>query len=294
MDHAAFFDEAWAKVEQRQLAPIRNWIGEFVPASESSSPVYYMFSGPDFLYANAFFPNASQYVLCGTEPIGNVPDLRQIPPDALAPALANLRRSLDSVLNFSFFITKDMRVDLKQTQLNGTLPILMVFLARTGCSIQNVENVTAGKSAPGVKITFTGPAGRLQTLSYFSTDLSDGPVNRSGFLSYCASMGEGRALLKAASYLMHEGNFETVRKFLLNNTRVIVQDDSGIPLRHFDSARWQLRFFGSYPGPIELFKQHHQPALAEVYQRSNAAPLPFGFGYQWQRTRSTLLVATPR
>ena len=35
--------------------------------------MFYMFSGPDFLYANAFFPNASTYILCGIEPVGPVP-----------------------------------------------------------------------------------------------------------------------------------------------------------------------------------------------------------------------------
>ena len=35
----------------------------------------YMFSGPDFLYATSFFPNASTYVLAGLEPVGAVPDL---------------------------------------------------------------------------------------------------------------------------------------------------------------------------------------------------------------------------
>ena len=35
----------------------------------------YMFSGPDFLYATSFFPNAATYVLAGLEPVGQIPDL---------------------------------------------------------------------------------------------------------------------------------------------------------------------------------------------------------------------------
>ncbi|HEX8311111.1 MAG TPA: hypothetical protein VF614_07330 [Chthoniobacteraceae bacterium] len=294
VEHATFFDDAWAKLDRRQLAPIRDWSANYLGNPGDRSPVYYMFSGPDFLYAHAFFPNASQYILCGTEPIGNVPDLSAIPPEALAFALANLRKSLSSLLSWSFFITKDMKVDLRQNQLSGTLPVLMVFLARSGCRIDAVENVSAGKNAPGVQIRFTGRDGNAQILTYLSTDLSDGPVKSSGFLRYCAQFGQGRSLLKAASYLMHEARFNSVREFLLAQSKVIVQDDSGIPLRYYDPARWQLRCFGAYLGPIDLFKQHYQPGFAELYERSNPPPLPFGFGYQVQPTRSNVVLATPR
>ena len=64
----------------------------------------------------------------------------------LPSALANLRKSLDSVLSWSFFITKNMKVDLTQTQLNGTLPVLYVFLARAGCTIDSVALVALDRS----------------------------------------------------------------------------------------------------------------------------------------------------
>lgn len=68
--------------------------------------MFYMFSGPDFLYANAFFPYARTYILCGIEPVGALPDVARIDRQVLPFALANLRKSLESVLSFSFFITK--------------------------------------------------------------------------------------------------------------------------------------------------------------------------------------------
>ena len=62
----------------------------------------------------------------------------------------------------------------------------------------------------------------------------------------------------------------------------------------FDQAKWSLRYYGAYPGPIELFKQYQQPDLAEFYHVSHAAPLPFGFGYRWHAAESSLIVATPK
>ena len=287
-DHATWLDDAWTKKEQRQIAKAREWSATFLSGARSrAGTMYYMFSGPDFLYAHTFFPRASTYILCGTEPVGAVPDITGLPAGALDPALADLRQSLKTMLSFHYFITKEMRVDLQRGQLGGTLPILYVFLARLGCTIEEVTHVTT--PAPGVRIIFNGTSGEPQTLYYFKADLSNGASGK--FLSWCAAQGPGDSLLKAASYLLHLDEFSQVRKFLLDHSRLVLQDDSGIPFRHFDN-RWAVRLFGNYAGPIELFAKHHQPDLAETYVRSNPAELGFSFGYHWQTNRGLLMVAT--
>ena len=305
-EHAAQFDKAWLQLEQRQLSRIREWGPQVLAvAYESEAPMFYMFSGPDFLYANAFFPYARTYILCGIEPVGTLPDVTRIAPEALPSALANLRKSMESVLSFSFFITKNMKIDLQQTQLNGTLPVLYVFLARAGYTIDDVQFVAldrsgnftaAGKgTTPGVRIDFSSDEGGAQTLYYFASDLSDWATQTNpGFMRFLEAQGRGLTLLKAASYLMHGRNFDRVREFLMNNSSVIVQDDSGIPYRFFDDDRWVLRLCGRYVGPIEIFKQHLQPALAQAFNTRVPAPLDFGFGYQWQPNRSGLMIAQPR
>src|SRR4051812_278607 len=63
--HATEMDAAWAKCERMSLSKARSWSGKFVKSSTSSAPCYYMFSGPDILYAHTLFPNSSTYVLCG-------------------------------------------------------------------------------------------------------------------------------------------------------------------------------------------------------------------------------------
>src|SRR5262249_36760637 len=130
-EHAAELDRAWNRLEQEHLAKIRNWAPQFLTNFyNDTGPLFYMFSGPDLLYANAFFPNAQTYILCGTESVGAIPDIESISREALPGALANLRKSLDSVLSWSFFITKQMKTDFAQSYLNGTLPILYIFIAR--------------------------------------------------------------------------------------------------------------------------------------------------------------------
>jgi hypothetical protein len=305
-NHAIDLDRAWQQLEQRQLARIRSWAPEALgPAYQDTGPMYYMFSGPDFLYANAFFPNASTYILCGVEPVGPVPEIEKIPHPALASSLANLRKSLDAVLSFSFFITKNMKIDLKQTQLSGTLPILYVFLARAGCTIDSVESVALDReghfvpegkgTTPGVRIMFTGPAGRQQTLYYFTTDLANWAIKvNPNFMKFCEQQGTGVSLLKAASYLMHSDNFSQVRDYLLTHSKVILQEDSGIPYRYFARNKWDIRFHGHYIGPINRFLKHGQLDLAKDANASHPAPLPFSFGYQWKPSQSALIVATPK
>ena len=301
--HSSELSREWKHTDE-QLSAIANWAPDALgTAYWEASTMFYMFSGPDFLYAHAFFPNARTYILCGTEPAGAIPDLNKIAPPTLPGVLAELRRSLESVLNWSFFITKDMRTELAHPELGGTLPLLYIFLARTGCTIDSVAPVTVDKTGAvseggkgetsGVRIEFTSSSSFRQTLYYFCSDLSDdGIKSNPGFLRFCEQQGKGVALLKAASYLLHQVDFSRVREFLLERSDTILQDDSGVPLRFFEGPNWTVRYYGKYTGPIRVFEKHWQPDLAEEFRRNASAPLPFGFGYQWQLSRSGLMIAT--
>jgi hypothetical protein len=247
--------------------------------------MYYMFSGPDFLYAYTFFPNANTYILAGLEPVGQVPDLSRTNPDTLGNDLAALRNSMSTLLITHYFVTGEMKANLGRSNLGGTLPILYVFLARLDCTVLGTQHVSS--PAEGVRITFSH-GGRPQTLYYFKTDLSGG---NSAFLKWCAARGPGLSLIKAASYLMHGEGFSGVRNFLLEHSRVIVQDDSGIPLSAFHKG-WALEFYGRFVPHGEKFGKYDQQALAEIYKRNPPPPeLGFAFGYWWQAERGILILA---
>jgi len=304
--HSAFFEEEFSKLNLRQLQKLHAWTVTNLPELAQPTPVaFYMFSGPDFLYVDQFFPHASVYILCGKESMGPPPDPFRIP--NLAGALGNLENAMKSSLNTTYFITKDMKVDLQQQNLNGVLPILYVFIVRADKSITNVtfgslnsngafEEASPGRkggSSPGVRIRYTdNPSGNSQTLYYFSTDISDGGIKSApGFLRFCQRLGIGSSLLKSSSYLMFEEGFTTIRNFILEHSNRIVQDDSGIPRRFFDDNKWNIRYFGDYLGPTPTFKQFFQTDLAKNYAETTHAPLGFGFGYEWQPNRSSLIVA---
>jgi hypothetical protein len=301
--HAEAMDAAWANIEKRQLSKIRTWT-----AAELTNPspvLYYMFSGPDFLYADAFFPSATTYVMAALEPSGPAPELRRAGGDSLSYSLAQLRSSLNSILNYSFFRTREMRTTLGENSFSGTLPILYIFLARTGKTIDELSfyDITEDGSlvAPGAgvpkdaasvaKILFTGSDGKQRTLYYIRTDLSNGGWRKGGFKAFSDKLEPGDALIKSASYLLHSGAFSDVRDYLLARSKRLVQDDSGVPLTYFKKEEWTLRPYGRYLGPIALFPSNHQSRLGELFRRENAPRIDFGIGYRFRANESNVLVA---
>jgi len=300
-EHARFFDRAFAELDRTQLSRIRAWSQTQLHARHTT--MFYMLSGPDYLYADAFFPDASTYVLAGLEPVGQIPDLLRTPPGSLGPALHSMAKSMHTVLNFSFFKTHDMREELAAGRFGGTTPILLVFLARSGKIVQEISLVDLDRegvehpatdriksTSHGVKIVFSNNDGRLQTLYYFSTNLADDGFPRSGFMKFCEKLAPGDSLLKSASYLMHGRGFTKVRDFLIGRSATLLEDDSGIPLAYFDRSRWELRPFGRYLQPLGIFPNTYQPKLAELFH-TNSTPINFGIGYRWRPNESNLLLA---
>jgi hypothetical protein len=299
--HARFLDNAFAQLEQRQISRVHAWADTNLAAPKPT--MFYFFSGPDFLYANAFYSKATTYVMAALEPSGSVPDLTRMSRGSVDSALGNIEHSLGTIMNFSFFITKHMRTDLRVGQISGTLPLLFVFMERSGKSIREVTPVTldedgkvqtggegAKANAPrGVRIRFAGKDGVEKTLFYFSTDLSNTGVKSSGFLKFCETLAPGNSLIKSASYLLHSGSFTTARNFLLANSATIIQDDSGIPLGDYNAKKWRFFPFGRYAGPISEFPGRYQQSYAELFRR--AQPMDFGIGYRWRSHESNLLLA---
>ena len=292
--HARAFDQAWSGLEARQLSKIRAWSAANITAPQAVA--YYMFSGPDFLYVDAFLPNRSTYVLSALEPVGQIPIITEASRRSIPYGLEGLRASLSSVLSYSFFITKKMRSSLTATTYRGTLPILYIFLARSGKTIKEVNLVSinadgalvpasqddAQSTAPGVKIVFSGSDGKPQTLYYFRTDISNDGLKKSGFLKFAEQLGKGDSFIKSASYLPHYDSFSRIREFLLDRSQALVQDDSGIPIRFFKPDEWRLRPYGRYLGPIGEFPGRHQRGLDELFHKSNTPRLDFGVGYRWR------------
>ena len=286
ISYSSTINQNWERFKAAHLRAIRPWAKANL-SNLNADTVFYPFSGPDFIYAREFFPNASTYILCGQEPVGNQPSLQSLQP--LQSTLGWMEVSMRSLMNAGYFVTKEMKVDLKQSPLQGTVPLFCFMLARNGDRILSVQATTSH-----AEIRFLAPGdSRVRTLHYFSLNLSNGGINKqNAFLQLIKSSRPDVGYLKAASYLLHESSFSVMRDILLTQCRAIVQDDSGIPLRSFSPERWRFRNFGVYAPPLDIFRKYYQPDMLALYAKQSPGPLPFGAGYHWDPKTANLMVFT--
>ncbi|MFZ4774494.1 MAG: hypothetical protein ACOYM3_03980 [Terrimicrobiaceae bacterium] len=305
--HAATFENMWARYNERYFSPIRLWAAaELAPRIPVAAPVFYFFGGPDAISCLAFFPEAADFLIGGLEPVGTVPSPESLPPDRLYAALANLRTSTEVILSFGHFITKDMKAELEASEFKGVTPVMLVFLAMSGCEVLDVSyfgirgdgsvaewgGEPGGNGLPGVRITFRKNAlSAPQRIHYVQANIADDSVQTNGgVLKWAGGFGRGNVYLKAASYLLHEPYFSKIRNFLLDQAASILQDDSGIPFSFLRDGQWRFWFFGNYTGTLDIFKKYHQPELVAAFG-SSGVPIVFGTGYKWRVGESNLLLA---
>jgi hypothetical protein len=309
--HSEVASAGWTNAQTRYLDPIQNWREHSFDKSATTDLAFYPFSGPDAANVLSFFPDAREYLLIGLEPVGCIPA-------GLADYNVNyfsaLRHSLDAILTINFFRTNDMEVDFGSANLRGVLPALLFMIARSGYAVMDVTriDITAdgaiarssdetkedgkGSSAktPGVAIRFVDRRNTVRVLRYFSLNLQDYRLrNKPGAMKYLSALPETNTLIKSASYLLHSPHFSITRDTILAKSRLVVEDDSGIPFRYFDTPAWDVRLYGTYKEPITRFKKWHQVDLESAFtSRRDVRPLGFAIGYYHVR-ESNLLVATP-
>jgi len=317
IDFAKFSDQNWEKYDKKQLAPMRQWAAQELSKPISSGlSVFYPFSGPDFVNPYTLFPRAGTYILAALEPIGEVPDFQAMNEQDFDSFFADLHQSLHDPLNIDYFISAHMHSTMKSRELRGVLPILLFFLAREKARVLDIEYWFMGSDGtieqvpasdrgkpgppgaiPGVRIVFENddlPGNKTQTLYYFQLNLYNATFQRNGhFVSFLKGFGPLITFMKSASYVMFDPAVSAARQFVLDQSRTILQEDSGIPFRYFDPSAWALQFYGTYREPISIFKRDYQADLAKVYETGrDIKPLPFGIGYHFQVDTANLLLAT--
>lgn len=304
-------DAMWNKVRSKKLDIIAKWKEKNAPeVFDSERPVFYPFSGPDILYAYTMFPKAKSYLLIGLEPAGTVPDIEAIKADP-TKYFKNVETTTHFFLNLSFFRTNSMKDDFSPDSLGGVTAVLLPFIARMGGVVSGVQSVGIDQNGElkeyssvkgvnvikGVKVSFKKTATNQESeVIYISTDISnDGFQKHPEFSAYLKKYGEASTFLKAASFLMHRDTFSAIRDHIMEYSKTVVQDDSGIPLRFFTADKWNNRFFGTYSEPIPLFINRKQQDLWDAFNKGpKPVALPFSFGYNWQVGTSNLMITTKK
>ncbi|HEY4788812.1 MAG TPA: hypothetical protein VIH57_22330 [Bacteroidales bacterium] len=277
---------------------------ELPKAGEPFRTLFYPFGGPDYLFANIFFPNAHDYIMIGLESPGSVPQFDAAARKDMKKVLGLYKDAIADVIQLSFFRTNDMKVELTTKAIDGTTPIIMLFLARSGKQIVDVQPMTLdsegkltycdGKTKHNaVELKFRNPGDTMiRHIYYLSTNLADPALKENKpFYKFLENIDDNSiSYIKSATYLMHKTYFSIIRNTVLNKSTMILQDDSGIAYKFFDKDKWDISLYGTYEKPISLFKDFYEPDLFEAFKKS-AKPLNYRIGYS---KKSALLLAVKK
>lgn len=310
-EHRRKTDESWKRAETDFVGGMRAFgEGTLKQGTGPDRPLFYPFGGPDALTAVLCFPQSPAYVLVALEPPGTLPEAAQIQKKKDLPLfLGAIRESMASLLGRSFFVTRQMDKEFRGQLADGLMLPILSLLVRTDHQILGLRMVRVDEQGHvvawpadnaadakfrnrGVEIEFQGKEGSPRRLSYFSVNLDDKHLERNlGFQAYVKELGAVKTLLKATSYMTHHPEFSIIRNEILAQSEAVLQDDSGIPYKFFDTAVWQVRLFGEYERPYGSFRWLEQPALRQAYQSPGVEKLPFRIGYGFHRIPSNLLLA---
>jgi hypothetical protein len=303
------FDNKWTQATTDRFAKIATWRNhELAAATLGCGTLMYPFAGPDILNALLFFPDCKRYVMFGLEQTGSLPPIDQLPPERLALLLDETRHALNDLLERNYFITSHMMQDTAAQELRGTLPLMAVILVRMQAqiiSVRELEIDDAGQLVPrlpatkerrpvnALELVFARPDHDPQTVVYFRAQAEDVAIKRRpGVLAFLKQDAPYPTFLKSASYLLHGNDFSVVRQIVLAHSRLVLEDDSGVPLRFFKAPDWTVTFYGKYDKPVKDFNYGFQEDMAKIYADGKAVkPLPFSFGYHWKDGASSVLLA---
>ncbi|MFM8432326.1 MAG: hypothetical protein ACKOA1_05980 [Bacteroidota bacterium] len=301
------------KINENRLSKIQSWYMNVLKSNSRNDtlPVFYPFSGGDFLHMNCLYPNSRDYVMMAIEPVGYFPDLDSMAIKDKNSLLTDVNYNMRDVLNKSYFITHNMHSDLRSKKLITGM-ILPIFwgLGVTDHEIIDVLDASfdsagavvikpiSGKKhnfTKGVQIVFRKKGDtREKSITYFKVDISDdGFKSDAPMTKYLAAKAPYNSFLKAASYLPHYGTFSSIRNNILAKTQNHVQDDTGIPYRYFTPDSFTARVFGKYTTPVADFSANlFQKDLARAYSDSTiyGGRLDFSMGYHWANSEQNELV----
>lgn len=311
--HAAFIDSSWVKLEKKRLQAMKDWgRREFEKPNTETKTVFYPFSGPDYLTANAFFPNADTYIMLGLEPVGKLPELANFKMGEAADYAADFKKSLSDIFDKSYFITQRMLNDFQSQKVNGLLPVLSFFIQKSGNDLLDVHYLVrygqdsisevaydfkdAERKPFGVKIDFAQD-GKKKSAYYFKYDVSNKLFNDTTvFYKFINDRTRNSiTYIKSASYLLHAGFMANMRELILKNSTAVIQDDTGIPFSYFEEkGQFDIQLYGEYSKPVSDFPYLKlQKPLQEAFKRDSAkvGDLPFHLGYHWGTKKDIIIYA---
>lgn len=298
----------------RYVSVAKPFLTALHPAALPDSVVY-PFGGGDLVTALTTYPAAKEITTLSLELVGDPRRIRGMGSAALTRSLRQLREELNELYYLDDYSRSET---LKKTQ-RGDLPgELGLFLAGlyihgfepvglryfhidedgslhylTAEEIAEIDTTVAKNR----KATWTPPdfseafanaeisfrpvgGGALRVHRHIAQNLSDEPLAKSpGVLKHLARKGKVAAMTKAASYLLWQDAFSSMRGYLVENMAFMISDSTGMPPSIVTRGGFVQEAYGKYSGSLLKANPAIDREFRALWKAQPERKLPFRYGY---------------
>lgn len=302
----AEYKRSWMDVAMPFIAKIR-------PAGLPETVVY-PFGGGDLVSALATYPDLKELTTISLEPAADPRGIDGVKTPDLVRALYAIRAHLGKL-----FLKAHSRTDNLDLESKGTLPGEIVFsmaaLVAHGFEPVSLryfrfeddgkiryvtdDDLKAAGDKRGQKALFQNAElrfkkpgeAKIRTLRHVGYDLSDGNLKlRPQVLRHLEAKGKVSAMTKAATHLLWDDGFTTIREYLLGHMEWMISDTTGIPPRRIKGRGFVHEVYGKYEGPEPFGSVNGRDSadFKELFKGHD--PISFRYGYPDQHAHGHIVV----
>lgn len=303
------FDEykkEWLDVAAPFIAKIR--------PKDLPTTVVYPFGGGDLVSALATYPDATELTTISLEIAGDIRAIDKADNKRLGTELTHLRDHLGKL-----FLKAHSRTANLDMETRGAIPGEVAY-TMAALAIHGFEPVTyryfafepdgklrwlteddiaksreTGRAGPfaNAEIRFKKPGdAKVRVLRHVAFDLSDANLKRHpGLLKHLEAKGKVSTMTKAASHLLwDDGNFATIRDYLMTHTDWMISDTTGVPPRIAKKYGFVQDVYGQYEWPEPFGTVNNADAKAFHDMFKGSAPIAFRYGYPDNKSHGHIVV----
>ena len=312
-----------AKFREDYFVNAPKWLAEHVPATIPTTVVY-PFGGGDLLSALAVFPKATETTTISLELAGDPRRVSTLSPKQLDSDLATFRKEIGWLIQVGSNTSKNLSAQ-QRNNLPGQVTSFLLALAVGGyeptsmrfftideqgaikyieqadidADKENTKSLSGSWRDPNFAKAFQNVELRFrkkgetteQVHRHVAWNLGDKELAaHPGLLRHLEAKGKVTMIVKGASYLLWQGDFSTIKKYIVDHLAFMLSDSTAPRLPDMVQEPW-----GKFMGPAlphAVGGKDDQPMQA--LWKESKGPAPFRFGYIDNANNHHLLITHPK
>jgi hypothetical protein len=312
--HCKQMEQRYAKYRATWIKDAEPFIQALKPAGLPTTVVY-PFGGGDLISALTTYPEAREYTTMSLEHAGDPRRIKGIQKKELAESLELLRATSAGLITANDSKTENL-MKVQRGEVPGQLAFFLMGLAVHGYEpvqlrylklnadgsvrYMTAEDLTALKETEAkllhkswvspdfseafdnLELTFVkkgeDPRTQARVHRHFAQNLDNDHFGKDvAMQAYLNSRTSIVAMTKAASYLLWNDRFSTIRDYLLGHMVFMVSDSTGVPPVFAKKAGFTQQAFGRFAESFLGANPKYNEDFRELWK--TAKPLAFRYGY---------------